>query len=106
MKAVLTSKGQITIPAPIRERLGLKTGHVLDFDENAPFLKAVLAFDEDEMRSVLGCARDALGRSSSEWLDETRGCVAGRAQTQADRLAAVDRGYLRRYFSRLPLVQP
>jgi antitoxin PrlF len=75
MKATLTSKGQITIPAPIRERLGLRPGQVLDFDETAPFLKAVPVFDEDEMMSVLGCTRGALGRSSEQWLDETRGRV-------------------------------
>ncbi len=75
VKATLTSKGQITIPAPIRVRLGLKPGQVLDFDDNAPFLKAVPVFDEDEMSSVLGCARGVLGRSSAEWLSETRGSV-------------------------------
>ena len=75
MKATLTSKGQITIPATIRHRLGLKPGQILDFDEHAPYLKAVPVFDEEEMRSVLGCAKDALGRSSKEWLDETRGTV-------------------------------
>jgi predicted nucleic acid-binding protein len=32
--------------------------------------------------------------------------IAAHAQHQADRLAAVDRGYLRRYFSALPLLQP
>ena len=73
MKATLTSKGQITIPAQIRRKLGLEPGHVLEFDLDAPYLKAVPAFDEDEMASVLGCARDTLGRSSGEWLDETRG---------------------------------
>jgi AbrB family looped-hinge helix DNA binding protein len=76
MKAVLTSKGQVTIPARIRQKLGLRAGQVLDFDETAPYLKAVVVFDEDEMRSVLGWARGALGRSSREWLDETRGKVA------------------------------
>lgn len=40
MKATLTSKGQVTIPIEIRRRLNLKTGHVLEFDETAPFLKA------------------------------------------------------------------
>lgn len=45
MKATLTSKGQITIPLAIRKRLGLKPGHVLEFDENAPYLKATRAID-------------------------------------------------------------
>lgn len=76
MKATLTSKGQITIPALIRERLGLKAGQILDFDETTPFLKAVPVYDEDEMMSVLGCARDRLERSTAEWLNETRGPVA------------------------------
>ena len=76
MKATLTSKGQITIPAPIRRRLHLEPGQVLDFDENTDYLKAVPVFDEDEMRSVLGSTKGALGRSSREWLDETRGPVA------------------------------
>lgn len=75
MKAILTSKGQITIPAPIRQKLGLKPGQALEFDESAPFLKAVPAFDEEEMRSVVGCAKGKLGLSSEEWLQTTRGPV-------------------------------
>jgi AbrB family looped-hinge helix DNA binding protein len=75
VKATLTSKGQITIPAKIRRRLGLEAGHVLDFDENAPYLKAVPVFHEDTMRSVLGCAKGRLGMSSRQWLEQTRGPV-------------------------------
>jgi AbrB family looped-hinge helix DNA binding protein len=45
MKATLSSKGQITIPLAIRERLRLKPGQVLEFDEKAPFLKATKAID-------------------------------------------------------------
>ncbi len=75
MRATLTSKGQITIPIAIREKLGLKPGQILDFDPNAPFLKAVPVFDEDAMRSVLGCAKGRLGRGAAKWLEETRGPV-------------------------------
>lgn len=75
MRVKMTSKGRITIPAPIRRKLGLKKGQVLDFDEQAPFLKAVVVFDEDEMRSVLGCAAGAIAEGSEQWMEETRGSV-------------------------------
>ncbi len=76
MKATLTSKGQITIPVKIRRKLGLEPGQVLDFDEEAPFLKAIPVFDEDAMRAVQGCARGRLGATVDEWLHETRGTVS------------------------------
>ena len=77
MKAVMTSKGQITIPVEIRERLGLEPGQVLDFDEQAAYLKATKVFDADRMDSALGRFRAQLkGRSSSALLDDTRGAVS------------------------------
>lgn len=73
MKATLTSKGQITIPSPIRRRLGLEPGQVLEFDEQAPYLRAVPVFDEEKMRALLGCTAGRMGMTSDAWLDETRG---------------------------------
>jgi AbrB family looped-hinge helix DNA binding protein len=73
MKATLTSKGQITIPRAIRRRLGLEPGQILEFDEEAPYLRAVPVFDEEAMRALVGCARGGLGMTSDQWLDETRG---------------------------------
>ena len=76
MKATLTSKGQITLPAAIRRRLNLKAGDVLEFDENAPFIKAHKPFDREKMRSVIGRGRKRYGqKSSAEWIEFLRGPV-------------------------------
>jgi AbrB family looped-hinge helix DNA binding protein len=76
VKATLTSKGQITVPAAIRERLSLKSGQVLEFDEKAPFLKAYRVIDEKEARKALGCAKKALaGKTVEQWMEWLRGPV-------------------------------
>ncbi len=76
MKATLTSKGQITIPARLRKRWGLKAGQVLEFDESAPFLQARRVFDEKRARAVLGSAKKQMaGKSVEEWLKWMRGPV-------------------------------
>jgi AbrB family looped-hinge helix DNA binding protein len=76
MKATMTSKGQITIPLKIRQRLNLRPGTVLEFDAEARVLTARKTVDAGKMRSVLGVRKGALGgMTSMEWLDETRGKV-------------------------------
>jgi AbrB family looped-hinge helix DNA binding protein len=77
MKATITSKGQITIPVEVRRKLNLKPGHVLEFDEAAPYLKATRVFDPGDMYAAIGCCKDkqAPARSAKEWLDRTRGKV-------------------------------
>lgn len=77
MKAVITTKGQVTIPQGIRRRLNLHPGQVLEFDEKAPFVKATKAVARDRMKAVIGiAARDLAGRTTREWLDDLRGPVA------------------------------
>lgn len=74
MTATITSKGQITIPARIREKLQLKPGHVIEFDEEVPYLKAHRRIDPEEARSVIGCAKRAMkGMTAEQWLSQTRG---------------------------------
>jgi AbrB family looped-hinge helix DNA binding protein len=76
MKATLTSKGQITIPLKIRQRLGLKTGQQLEFDEEAPFVKAIKVLDESAWEKARGIGRKRLpAASAKDWLDQTRGPV-------------------------------
>ena len=76
MKATVTSKGQITIPLPIRRKLKLHTGTVLEFDEHADCLKATKAVDPERMRSVIGMAKEDLAaKTTLQWLEELRGPV-------------------------------
>ena len=75
MKSTLTSKGQLTIPKSIRDRMGLKAGDVLEFDEQVTYLKAQRVFDEKQMRSVVGRGRTDNALSSKEHLDDMRGPV-------------------------------
>ena len=76
MKATVTSKGQITIPLPIRRKLRLHKGTVLEFDETADHLKAIRLVDAERMRAVIGIAKKELaGRSVADWLEELRGPV-------------------------------
>ncbi|MEI8017511.1 MAG: AbrB/MazE/SpoVT family DNA-binding domain-containing protein [Schlesneria sp.] len=83
MKATITSKGQITIPMAIREKLGLKPGDQIDFDENSTILigrrvvnpaewnEALEAWRTESQSVLQGHPWDRV--SSVELIDELRG---------------------------------
>ena len=74
MNATLTSKGQITIPLKVREKLHLNPGDVLDFDENAPFLKAVRVISAEAWENFgNGWSDPWAGKTTGQVLDELRG---------------------------------
>lgn len=76
MKATVTSKGQITIPEPLRRRFGLRAGTVLDFDENAPLLTARRVVSREQMARATGIlGRELAGRTAVEWLADLRGAA-------------------------------
>jgi AbrB family looped-hinge helix DNA binding protein len=85
MKAILTSKGQITIPVDIRNRLRLKTGDVLDFDETTPFLKATKSIDAEAWAQFGAEATDPWGGIEiHQVMDELRGPVELPAKEKRD----------------------
>ena len=75
MKAKITSKGQITLPKALRDKMGLTAGDILEFDESVPYLKAFPAFDAERMRSVIGRGSGKLKKSSRKLIDDMRGPV-------------------------------
>jgi AbrB family looped-hinge helix DNA binding protein len=55
MKARIAERGQVTIPKPLRQRLGMNPGTVLEFSEENGRLVAVKAAGADPVSEVFGC---------------------------------------------------
>lgn len=71
MKAIVSEKGQITIPKVLRECLGLGPGQVFDFRERKGRLIAEKLPLQDTVSSVYGILR--LGRRMDTLMRELRG---------------------------------
>jgi AbrB family looped-hinge helix DNA binding protein len=72
MKSTISSKGQVTVPARIREKLGITPGSVVEFElrEGGAFIRKGVAGTHpvDEVYGTL-----KLDRSVDELIDEMRG---------------------------------
>ena len=71
MKAVVSEKGQVTIPKKLRDRLGITPGAVLEFREDAGVLLATKAGGEDAVTAVFGIIDTE--RPVDELVEEMRG---------------------------------
>lgn len=77
--STITSKGQVTLPKPLRERLGLKPGSQVDFQINSD--------GEVVVKSALKPARKTVKESASEYrkiLESLRGTADKRFATTDD----------------------
>ncbi|MBB4661238.1 AbrB/MazE/SpoVT family DNA-binding domain-containing protein [Conexibacter arvalis] len=71
MKAIVSEKGQVTIPKALRDRLGIRAGEVLDFEAERGRLVARKQVENDPVDAVYGILD--LGASTDELLTELRG---------------------------------
>lgn len=71
MQAAVTFEFLQGIPLPIRQRLNLRPGTVMDFDEETPYLKAVPTGPPDAAELA----------QFQDWLRESTGLAAGKFTT-------------------------
>ena len=69
--AIVSEKGQVTIPKPLRDSMGIRPGHVLAFREERGQLVATKAAAVDPVASVYGTLQ--LDRTSDDVMAELRG---------------------------------
>lgn len=73
MNAVLSEKGQVTIPKAIRDDLGLVPGSVLDFTEDHGRIIVKKLVAENPISAWRGKGRLPQGKSVMEYLENLRG---------------------------------
>jgi AbrB family looped-hinge helix DNA binding protein len=71
MVSRLTVKGQVTIPKPLRDSLGLEPGHELEFEECEGTLLVRRRMPVDPLKQLVGLVRERIDIDA--YLDETRG---------------------------------
>ncbi len=73
MNSLVSERGQVTIPKPLRDRMGIRSGDVLDFEERDGRLVAtkLLAGISDPIDAVTGVID--VGCSTDEAIELARG---------------------------------
>ncbi len=71
MNARVSEKGQVTIPKPLRDRLGIRPGEVLSFEEEGGRLIARKSGNRDPIDALYGTLE--LPARPDVLLDELRG---------------------------------
>ncbi len=73
MNSIISEKGQVTIPKQLRNRLGLRTGAVLDFQEKNGQLVAQKVLQGDPFEAWRGLGSLPLGENGDDYLKQIRG---------------------------------
>jgi antitoxin PrlF len=71
--AKITSKCQITIPKPVRERLGLHPGDEIEFVEENGHFRVEKQLTDSPFQKYLGYLKHLAGRDPDDLVKEMRG---------------------------------
>ena len=71
--AKVTSKGQVTIPKEVREKLGVRSGDAVGFEEKDGVLIITKAVTKSPFDKWMGRLKHLEGKRSDEIVKETRG---------------------------------
>jgi antitoxin PrlF len=71
MKTTVSEKGQITIPKRLRDRLGLRAGTVLDFEEEEGRIVGRKMRPADRLDALVGIVK--LRKGTDEFIRDLRG---------------------------------
>ena len=73
MKAIVSEKGQVTIPKRLSDQLGIRPGQVLEFEEDNGKLVAVKLDTVDPLDALFGAFPFEM--STDEFMEQIRGPV-------------------------------
>jgi antitoxin PrlF len=69
----VTTKGQITIPKDVRERLGLRPGDEIEFVEDQSGFRVQKLLMDSPFKKYRGYLKDLAGRDPDEMVEQMRG---------------------------------
>jgi len=72
-KTRITTKGQVTIPKEVRERLGLRPGDELEFIEEDGMYRLRKRVDPEVFQKYRGYLKEWAGQDSDDLVREMRG---------------------------------
>lgn len=72
-KAKVTSKGQVTIPKEVRERLGLRPGDAIEFVEDRRGFRVQKRVAASPFKKYRGYLKLLAGRDPDELVEQMRG---------------------------------
>jgi AbrB family looped-hinge helix DNA binding protein len=76
MKAKITAKGQITLPASLRRQHGWRAGTVLEFDDSKSAVTVRESKRKRDPKRLIGCLKSEDTQGVLETLEDLRGAVA------------------------------